>query len=534
MSHVLLSVKDLRVIFGQGATAFTAVKDVSFDLYAGETLAIVGESGSGKSVTALSLLKLLPPPPETSVSGHVVYKGQDLMGVPASVIQRIRGKQIAMIFQEPMTALNPLHTVEKQIGEMLVIHKGLSFSQARAQVLELLFLVNFKDPEGFLERFPHQLSGGQRQRVMIAMALACEPEILLADEPTTALDVTTQAEILKLLKMVQKKFSMTLVMISHDLTMVKAMADRVLVMKEGGIQEMGSKDQIFGAPQAPYTRYLLSSEPQGRPGDLLPQAKTLLKVQDLSVHFPITRGIFQRQIGIIKAIHKISFTLKEGETLGIVGESGSGKTTLALALLKLIKSRGELVFQGHNLQNLSKHKVRPFRRHIQIVFQDPFASLNPRLTVEDILEEGLKVHSAATPWHQRKVLVQKALEEVGLSGEYGGRYPHEFSGGQRQRIAIARALILKPQVVLLDEPTSALDRTVQKDVLELLRNLQKMHGLSYLFISHDLKVVKAMSHHVLIIKNGEVVESGATEKLFSTPRHAYTQELLKASLAFDF
>ena len=529
----ILSVQNLSVSFGHGENEVKAVHDLSFELSQGETLAIVGESGSGKSVSALSILQLLPYPLAHHPSGSITYKGQEIIGASNKTFRDLRGDRISMIFQEPMTSLNPLHTVEKQISETLFIHKGLTKDKARARVIELLKLVQFSDAEERLEMFPHQLSGGQRQRVMIAMALACEPDILIADEPTTALDVTTQAEILKLLKELQIKFEMSLLVITHDLRIVQSMADRVMVMKDGHVQEMGTKTQVFTKPKAQYTKELLAAEPEGSPHPVPKSAPTTLSAESVQVHFHIKKGFFQRVVGHFKAVENISFDLKESETLGVVGESGSGKTTLAMALLQLTQSTGDIFFNGRNIQGLKRRDLRPLRREMQIVFQDPFASLNPRFMIRGIIGEGLKIHGIGTNRADRDDLVIEAMKEVDLDPETRFRYPHEFSGGQRQRIAIARALILKPKLLILDEPTSALDRAVQKEVIELLRDLQKKYKLSYLFISHDLKVVQAMSHKVIVMKEGEVVEAGSTDHIFNRADHPYTQQLLKAAFELD-
>ena len=535
ISSPILSVRDLSVFFGKQDSVgrdplVKAVQKVSFDLYQEETLAIVGESGSGKSVTALSILQLLPYPLAHHPSGSIVFKGQEIMKISKDSLRQLRGNRISMIFQEPMTSLNPLHTVEKQISESLFLHKNLEKEQGRKKVIELLKLVKFQDAEDRLQMLPHQLSGGQRQRVMIAMALACEPDILIADEPTTALDVTTQAEILNLLRDLQRRFHMSLLLITHDLNSVQAMADRVLVMKDGKTQEIGDTQQIFTDPQAAYTRTLLSAEPEGSPVPVPKESPTLLSIQNLKVHFPLKRGLFQRVQGYFKAVDNLSLTLKESETVGIVGESGSGKTTLAMAILQLIQSTGDIFFEGHTIQNLKRKHLRPLRRQLQMVFQDPFSALNPRFTIQAIIEEGLSLHGIGANQKERESLVIGAMEEVGLDPSSRHRYPHEFSGGQRQRVAIARVLILKPKLLILDEPTSALDRAVQKDVIHLFRTLQEKYKLAYLFISHDLKVVQAMSHHVIVMKEGQIVESGTSDKIFNHPERGYTQNLLKAAL----
>lgn len=527
----LLSVRNLSVSFGRGAQEFRAVKGIPFDLYPKETLAIVGESGSGKSITALSLLKLLPYPLAHHPTGSILLEGQDLLSLDEKTLNTIRGQKISMIFQEPMTSLNPLHTVEKQIGEVLLVHKGLTKDQAHARILELLELVGFRDGKDRLKCYPHELSGGQRQRVMIAMALACEPDILIADEPTTALDVTTQAQILALLTTLRKKMGMSLILITHDLGIVRKMADRVLVMEQGTLVEEKATEILFMTPEHPYTRKLLSSEPEGR-AQLLPEtAPILLKAEKLDVRFPITSGLFRRVHKYIHAVFEASFDVKKGETLGIVGESGSGKTTLALALLKLLPSTGQVMFDRHSLHALRKRALRPLRRELQIVFQDPFSSLSPRMTVGEIVGEGLDVHKIARTRAEQEDLIVDTLKDVGLDPETQHRYPHEFSGGQRQRISIARALILKPKLIVLDEPTSALDRAVQVEILELLKRLQQEHHLTYLFISHDLKIVRSISHRVIVMKDGRIVERGTASQIFESPKEPYTRNLMKA--AFD-
>lgn len=527
----LLSVRNLSVSFGSKATEFQAVKEISFDLFPQETLAVVGESGSGKSVTALSLLKLLPYPLAHHPSGSVFFEGKDILTLDEKTLNTLRGQKISMIFQEPMTSLNPLHTVEKQIGEVLLLHKGLSQEKTRARILELLSLVGFRDGEDRLKRYPHELSGGQRQRIMIAMALACEPNILIADEPTTALDVTTQAQILVLLKDLQKKMKMSLLLITHDLSIVKKMADRVIVMEQGKIVEQNKAKTLFEGPQHPYTKQLLASEPKGLAEPISKDAPLLLTAEKLDVRFPIKSGFLQRIRGYVHAVFEADFEVKKGETLGIVGESGSGKTTLALALLELIPSTGLVTFETHVLHALKKSHLRPLRRELQIVFQDPFSSLSPRMTISGIIGEGLEVHQKNLSHEKREALIIDVLKDVGLDPKTRHRYPHEFSGGQRQRISIARALILKPKLMILDEPTSALDRAVQVEILELLKRLQKEHHLTYLFISHDLKVVRSISHRVIVMKDGRIVERGSASDIFDAPREPYTKSLIKA--AFD-
>ncbi|MGE8045494.1 ABC transporter ATP-binding protein [Pseudomonas monteilii] len=523
----LIEVRDLSVEFVGGDRVQRVVEGVSFDIRRGETLALVGESGSGKSVTAHSILRLLPYPLARHPSGSIQYGGQDLLGLGEKPLRQIRGDRIAMIFQEPMTSLNPLHNLEKQINEVLLLHKGLSGKQATARTLELLDLVGIPEPAKRLKALPHELSGGQRQRVMIAMALANEPELLIADEPTTALDVTVQLKILDLLKGLQARLGMSLLLISHDLNLVKRIAHRVCVMQQGRIVEQAECQTLFSAPQHPYTQMLINAEPTGGPADTA-AGPPLLEVRDLRVWFPIRKGLLRRTVDHVKAVENIHFSLPRGRTLGIVGESGSGKSTLGLAILRLIASQGQIRFDGQDLQGMDANQVRPLRRQMQVVFQDPFGSLSPRMSVADIVGEGLRIHGIGDAESQQAAIIA-ALQEVGLDPETRHRYPHEFSGGQRQRIAIARALVLKPALILLDEPTSALDRTVQRQVVELLRSLQQKYNLTYLFISHDLAVVKALSHQLMVIKQGQVVEQGEAETVFATPQHPYTRQLLEAA-----
>ena len=530
----LLSVTNLSVTFASAAHRVEAVKGVSFGLEKGETLALVGESGSGKSVTALSILQLLPYPQAShGKASSITFDGQELVGAGEPVLRDIRGNRIAMVFQEPMTSLNPLHTIEKQIDETLNIHKGIRGPAARARVIELLRLVGLPEAESRLHAYPHQLSGGQRQRVMIAMALANEPDILIADEPTTALDVTIQAQILKLLKNLQARFGMALLLITHDLTIVRKMADRVLVMTKGVIVERGPVEALFTAPQHPYTCKLLAAEPRGQPEAHEPRAPVLVEAHQLRVWFPIKTGLFRRTTGNIKAVDSVEISVRAGETLGVVGESGSGKTTLGLALLRLITSKGEIRFDGKRLDTMSASALRPLRREMQIMFQDPFSSLSPRLSIAQIVEEGLKVHRLCGDAASRRSEIERALTEVGLDPASADRYPHEFSGGQRQRVALARALVLKPRFLLLDEPTSALDMSVQAQMVELLRALQAKYGLAYLFISHDLRVIKAMAHEILVMKDGKVVESGAADTLFAAPKSPYTRALMAAAFNIE-
>ena len=527
MAENLIEIRDLAVEFSHGESRQRVVEGVSFDIRKGETLALVGESGSGKSVTAHSILRLLPYPLASHPAGQILFHDEDLLQADEKRMRAIRGNRIAMVFQEPMTSLNPLHTVGKQINEVLSIHKGLRGRAASARTLELLELVGIPNARERLRAYPHELSGGQRQRVMIAMALANEPELLIADEPTTALDVTVQLKILELLKDLQARLGMSLLLISHDLNLVRRVAHRACVMQRGRVVEQASCEQLFRAPQHPYTQELLAAEPSGGPVDV-EQRPPLLEVNDLRVWFPIKKGVMRRTVDHVKAVDGVSFSLPKGQTLGIVGESGSGKSTLGLAILRLIGSRGEIRFQGHELSSLSQRDVRPLRRQMQVVFQDPFGSLSPRMSVGQIIGEGLRIHRIGTAKEQEAAIIE-ALVEVGLDPDTRHRYPHEFSGGQRQRIAIARALVLKPALILLDEPTSALDRTVQRQVVELLRSLQQKYDLTYLFISHDLAVVRALSHQMMVVKQGQVVEQGVAGEIFAAPQHPYTQQLLESA-----
>jgi len=530
----LLAIADLSVTFASSGQVIEAVKNVSFDLDRGETVALVGESGSGKSVTALSILQLLPyPTARHRVGSSIRFAGEELIGASPALLESVRGGRIAMVFQEPMTSLNPLHTIEKQIGETLFLHKHLGAAAARARTLELLRLVGLADAESRLGAYPHQLSGGQRQRVMIAMALANEPDILIADEPTTALDVTIQAQILALLKDLQARFGMALLLITHDLGIVRKMADRVCVMTKGEIVETGAVDRIFAAPRHAYTRHLLAAEPKGRPNVVDPPPPIVLTGSAIKVWFPIRAGVLRRTIGHVKAIDDVSVTVRAGQTLGIVGESGSGKTTLGLALLRLLDCEGSIVYEGTALETLSGARMRKLRRQLQIVFQDPFSSLSPRLSVAQIVEEGLKVHGIGATPAERRALIDDVLREVGLDPAASDRYPHEFSGGQRQRIAIARALVLKPRFIVLDEPTSALDMSVQAQIVDLLRDLQARHRLAYLFISHDLRVVRALASEILVLKDGKVVEAGPAAHIFETPRNPYTIALMAAAFNLE-
>ncbi|MEZ5673759.1 MAG: ABC transporter ATP-binding protein [Thalassovita sp.] len=522
----ILEVKDLTVSFRQDGKSQMAVKGVSFALDRGETVALVGESGSGKSVTALSTVSLLGG--SAQVGGSVTYDGQEMIGAPENLLRKVRGNDISFIFQEPMTSLNPLHTIEKQLAESIALHQGLVGDAARARILELLQKVGIRDAESRLGAYPHQLSGGQRQRVMIAMALANKPDILIADEPTTALDVTIQAQILELLAELKASENMGLLFITHDLGIVKRIADRVCVMKDGEIVETGPTAEIFANPQHPYTQKLLSARAVGQPAPVPDGAKTLIQTDELRVWFPIQQGFFKKVVGHVKAVNEATISVRSGETLGIVGESGSGKTTLALAIMRLIGSEGGITFDGQDVRKWSTSQLRALRKDMQIVFQDPFGSLSPRMTCEQIIAEGLGVHRIDAGRSTRD-LVAEVMEEVGLNPAMMHRYPHEFSGGQRQRIAIARAMVLRPRLVVLDEPTSALDMTVQVQIVDLLRDLQVKYGLAYLFISHDLNVVRAMSHKMIVMRHGDVIEAGAAQDVFANPQTDYTRNLLAAA-----
>ncbi|MFZ1991344.1 MAG: ABC transporter ATP-binding protein [Alphaproteobacteria bacterium] len=533
MSDHLLSVRNLCVNFKTQEGIVEAVKNVSFDIRLGETLALVGESGSGKSATALSIPQLLPYPVASHPAGSVMFEGHELVGAPPEQLRKLRGDRISMIFQEPMTSLNPLHTIEKQVNEVMLVHHGLTKEAARAKTLELLRLVGLRDAEARLNAYPHQLSGGQRQRVMIAMALANEPDLLIADEPTTALDVTIQAQILKLLKDLQARMHMALLLISHDLQVVAKFADRVAVMTNGEIVEMGSVKEVLGNPQHPYTRHLIAAEPKGTPIKPDPNAETVVSAEHVKVYFPIQRGFLRKTVDYVRAVDDVSLQVKRGDTIGIVGESGSGKTTLGLALLRLIKSEGNIVFLGENVQGKTFEQLRPIRRKMQIVFQDPYASLSPRMTIGDIVSEGLRWHERSIPPAQMRETVAKTLEEIGLKADMMDRFPHEFSGGQRQRIAIARAMVLKPDLLILDEPTSALDMSVQAQIVDLLRELQTRHNIAYIFISHNLKVVRALSNYVIVMRSGKIVEEGLTERIFDAPREEYTKALMAAALDIE-
>ncbi len=533
MTAPLLSVRDLSVAFRQGGRETLAVDRVSFDVGPGETVALVGESGSGKSVSALSILKLLTYPPASHPSGEILFKGRDLLLASEDELRTVRGNAVTMVFQEPMTSLNPLHTIDRQIGEILSLHKGLDGEPARERTLALLRQVGIRDPETRLGAYPHELSGGQRQRVMIAMALANEPDLLIADEPTTALDVTVQAQILKLLAELKASRGMAMLFITHDLGIVRKIADRVCVMTHGRIVEQGPVEDVFERPQHEYTRKLLAAEPKGRASPPRADAPTIVGAQDLKVWFPIRKGFLKKVVGHVKAVDGITVAVREGETVGVVGESGSGKTTLGLAMLRLIGSEGPIVYMGQRLDGLSSSQMRPLRRNLQVVFQDPYGSLSPRMSVAEIVGEGLSVVGDAGSLEEQREIVAQALVDVGLDPSTMDRYPHEFSGGQRQRIAIARAMALKPRFVVLDEPTSALDMSVQAQIVDLLRELQRKHNLAYLFISHDLRVVRALSNHVVVMQNGRVVEQGPAEDLFERPQTDYTRALLAAAFRLE-
>jgi len=524
----ILQIKDLRITFRQDGKETRAVRGVSLNVGRGETVAIVGESGSGKSVTALSTVSLLPE--SAGITGSISYKGAALVGASEAELRRVRGNDISFIFQEPMSSLNPLHTIEKQLAESLSLHQGLHGTPAKKRILELLAKVGIHDAEARLGSYPHQLSGGQRQRVMIAMALANKPELLIADEPTTALDVTIQAQILELLAGLKRSENMSLLFITHDLGIVRKIADRVYVMKDGEIVEAGPTAKIFDNPQHEYTKTLLNAESVGQPDPVSDDAEEVVRTDGLRIWFPIFRGLMRRTVGHVKAVNDATITVRRGETLGIVGESGSGKTTLALAIMRLIPSKGPIMFLGQNIDGWKPRQMRGLRRDMQIVFQDPFGSLSPRMSIEQIIAEGLSVHGLE-PGRDAREMVREIMIEVGLEPDLMDRYPHEFSGGQRQRIAIARAMILRPKLLVLDEPTSALDMTVQVQIVDLLRELQRKHGLAYLFISHDLRVVRAMAHKVMVVKQGDVVEMGDADAIFDAPQTDYTRALMAA--AFD-
>jgi microcin C transport system ATP-binding protein len=529
INQPLLDIRDLSVAFHQPGGTQLAVDRISFEIKRGECVALVGESGSGKSVSALSVLKLLPYPAASHPSGQVRFKGRELLGLTENEIRSIRGNDISIIFQEPMTSLNPLHTIEDQIGEILHLHNDVTGRMARSRTLELLTQVGIPEPETRLQSYPHQLSGGQRQRVMIAMALANEPDLLIADEPTTALDVTVQAQILALLAEIRARLGMSLLFITHDLGIVRRIADRVCVMNGGKIVEQGAVEQVFSAPKHPYTKALLAAEPKPDPAPPRPGSPVVMSATGLRVWFPVKRGLLRQTVGYIKAVDGVSLAVRKGETLGVVGESGSGKTTLGLALLRLISSNGPIVFLGNDIQGLRFKAMRPFRRDMQIVFQDPFGSLSPRMAVGDIIAEGLLVHQKQLSRDEREERVVKALQDVGLDPETRFRYPHEFSGGQRQRISIARAAVLEPNFVVLDEPTSALDMLFQAQMVDLLRELQRKRDLTYMFISHDLRVVASLASHLIVMRQGRVVEEGQASELFKTPKTDYTRALFAAA-----
>ncbi|MDI7862913.1 ABC transporter ATP-binding protein [Rhizobiaceae bacterium n13] len=533
MNETILSVRDLSVAFHQGGKTSLAVDRISFDIHRGEVVALVGESGSGKSVSANSILRLLPYPAASHPSGEIHFKGKDLLKASDAQLRKVRGNDITMIFQEPMTSLNPLHAIEKQIGEILELHQSTTGEKARARILELLNQVGIRDPEKRLKAYPHELSGGQRQRVMIAMALANRPELLIADEPTTALDVTVQAQILELLRDLKNDHGMSMLFITHDLGVVRKFADRVCVMTKGKIVESGSAHEIFSNPKHEYTRHLLASEPRGEPPVSDTSRPIVIEGKDVRVWFPIKAGFLRKVVDNVKAVDGIDLKLRAGQTLGVVGESGSGKTTLGLALTRLISSKGKIAFVGKDIDQYSFRDMLPLRSEMQIVFQDPFGSLSPRMSVAEIIAEGLKVHERSLSQTERDQRVCWALDEVGLDPATRWRYPHEFSGGQRQRIAIARAMVLKPRFVMLDEPTSALDMSVQAQVVDLLRDLQKRHDLAYLFISHDLKVVKALANEVIVMRFGKVVEQGPSQRIFNSPQHDYTKALMAAAFNIE-
>ncbi|MGZ5864396.1 MAG: ABC transporter ATP-binding protein [Xanthobacteraceae bacterium] len=535
MDHAtpLLRVQDLSVAFTSNGRETLAVDHVSFDIHNGETVALVGESGSGKSVTALSVMKLLPYPTASHPSGKIIFKGKEILGLTEREMRKVRGDDVTIVFQEPMTSLNPLHTIEQQIAEILLLHRGITGAATRQRIIELLQQVGLPDPIGRLASYPHQLSGGQRQRVMIAMALANEPDLFIADEPTTALDVTVQAQIIKLLRDIQARQGMAMLFITHDLGIVRKIANRVCVMKEGKIVEHGNVEDVFKAPQHPYTKQLLAAEPKGKPPVPNPAGDLMMRTDDLKVWFPIKRGLLRNTVGYIKAVDGVSVEVRRGETLGVVGESGSGKTTLGLAILRLIASQGPIVFMGKPLQGLTFKAMRPLRRDMQIVFQDPYGSLSPRMSISDIIEEGLWVHQPHLSAAEREQRVARALAEVGLDPDTRFRYPHEFSGGQRQRIAVARAVVLEPTFVVLDEPTSALDMLIQSQIVDLLRDLQLRKNLTYMFISHDLKVVAALASRLIVMRNGKVVEEGIASEVFAQPKNPYTRALFAAAFNLE-
>jgi microcin C transport system ATP-binding protein len=525
----LLQIRGLDVSFTSGDGVTPAVKGASFDIERGKTMALVGESGSGKSVTALSILQLLPYPVASHPNGSILFNGEEILGAPVRRLREVRGNHISMIFQEPITSLNPLHSIGRQVAEAIMLHRKLPKKEAWRRAEDLFEMVALGETAKRLKACPHEFSGGQRQRVMIAMALACEPDLLIADEPTTALDVMVQAEILKLLNDLQVRLGMAMLMITHDLNIVRHMADDVCVMNGGEIVEAGTTAQIFESPQHSYTQHLLSAEPKGDPLEVVAAAKEVITCDDLKVHFPIKAGVMRRIVGHVKAVDGVTISVRAGQTVGVVGESGSGKTTLAMALLRLQQSVGPINFEGADIQGLDIKHMRPLRQRMQIVFQDPYGSLSPRLSIGQIVEEGLKVHNPDMSREDRRDLIGQTLEEVGIDPGSQGRYPHEFSGGQRQRVSIARALVLKPRLIVLDEPTSALDMSVQAQIIDLLRDLQRHHGLAYLFISHDLKVIRAISHEVVVLRAGKVMEQGSAKQIFDAPRNDYTKALMAAA-----
>ncbi len=531
MNEAILKIKNLHVDFKTPSGTFHAVKGISFDIPKGKTVALVGESGSGKSVTALSAMKLLPYPMASHRAGSsIIFEDDELIDKGESYMRAIRGQQIGIIFQEPQSALNPLHTIEKQISEVLKIHQGMSVKASRHRLLELLDLVGLPMMKDRLNAYPHELSGGQRQRIMIAMALANNPELLIADEPTTALDVTIQAQILELLQSLKEKIGLSLLLITHDLSIVEKMADHVCVMRHGEIMEQNDAKTLFKSPQHDYTKMLLNTRPQGTVAPIKPSSKTIVSGNDIKVHFPKSRNFFGKATSFVKAVDSIDITIRRGETLGVVGESGSGKSTLGLAVLRLLRSQGALSFDGQDIAPLNRKQMRPLRSRMQIVFQDPYGSLSPRMSVAQIISEGLKLHKPELSEHDRDDLVIQVLNDVHMNADTRHRYPHEFSGGQRQRISIARAMVLAPEFVVLDEPTSALDVSVQAEIVDLLRELQQKHTLSYMFISHDLRVVRAMSHSLLVMKDGKVIEHGSAEEIFNAPKEDYTKTLLEAAM----
>jgi len=527
----LLQVENLGVTFKSADRVTEAVRGVSFEIHKGETLALVGESGSGKSVTALSVVKLLPYPLASHpAQSRIMFDGQELTGASDALMRSIRGKRIGMIFQEPMTSLNPLHTIEKQIGEVLRLHQHMSKTKARERTCELLDLVGLPQIKDRLNAYPHELSGGQRQRAVIAMALANNPDLLIADEPTTALDVTVQAQILELLQDLKDRLGMALLLITHDLTIVRKMADRICVMKDGQIVEQNETEKLFAAPQHAYTKMLLAAQPKGKAVGTNDNAEAIMQGKDIKVHFASKKNFIGKARTWVRAVDGIDITCRAGQTVGVVGESGSGKTTLGMALLRLIGSEGQIVYKGRDISNYDRGKMRPLRQQMQVVFQDPYGSLSPRMSVAEIIGEGLQVHRRDIAKDEREELVVQALQDVELDPDTRNRYPHEFSGGQRQRISIARAMVLQPDFVMLDEPTSALDLSVQAQIVDLLRGLQEKHNLAYLFISHDLRVVRAMSHQVLVMKDGKIVESGPAAQVFDNPQQDYTRALMDAAI----